>query len=479
MSEKPALLGQNSQMWGVGVQADNASGATAAAAYGLDMAGRVASATVSGVAGIIGVGGIGLSLHASSMKVQWYYYFLNVQLSIRPLKKLFSSIDQLDKADAPPIPESYIYLLTLQCIVSLCEGFASFSGPIYTSLVVQIPRAAGEPSIRAPPAFDVNNLPQNDPQIQHLHIVKSIISQSWPALLAALSFIISTNLSDELFVEVLASYQAMTNVSGMLGLSTPRDAFFNSLSKFAVPTTVVSSLEAWVENPPVMTPRSTTAAITEGLGLSGPTQQPALSERNLACLKVFIGCALFLAGSLGESWYAVLDALQTADGVLVLMSRTGTSAKKGLFGGGPPPATSAQPRSASLAASQLQAAINAGHSNGGTAYKHPLLSDLEVETVLTAIQRLFDSSKNLDDLAFKDFVNALCKLSAEMVGMQASDLAILVDQSDAEESGGNLGVPVNQSQDNVVQRRRVSGIYIPKNMVRNIILPLAFLFMRI
>lgn len=74
VSEKPALLGQNSQMWGLGVQADNASGAAAAAAYGLDMAGRVASATVSGVAGIIGVGGIGLSLQASSMKVQWYCF---------------------------------------------------------------------------------------------------------------------------------------------------------------------------------------------------------------------------------------------------------------------------------------------------------------------------------------------------------------------------------------------------------------------
>lgn len=75
LSEKPALLGHNSQMWGVGVQAESTSGAAAAAAYGLDMAGRVASATVSGVAGIIGVGGIGLSLQASSMKVQWYFYF--------------------------------------------------------------------------------------------------------------------------------------------------------------------------------------------------------------------------------------------------------------------------------------------------------------------------------------------------------------------------------------------------------------------
>ena len=63
-------------------------------------------------------------------------------------------------------------------------------------------------------------------------------------MLAALSFIISINLSNELFGDVLASYQAMTNVSGMLGLTTPRNAFFTSLAKFAVPAKVVSSVDA-------------------------------------------------------------------------------------------------------------------------------------------------------------------------------------------------------------------------------------------
>lgn len=76
VTEKPALLGQSSQMAGVGVQFDSStssgtSGAAGAAAYGLDMAGRVASATVSGVAGMIGVGGIGLSTQNSAMKLQW------------------------------------------------------------------------------------------------------------------------------------------------------------------------------------------------------------------------------------------------------------------------------------------------------------------------------------------------------------------------------------------------------------------------
>jgi len=75
VTEKPAILGVGGQMGGVGVHAESssssASGPTSAAAYGLDMAGRVASATVSTVSGIIGAGGGGLSLQGSSMKLQW------------------------------------------------------------------------------------------------------------------------------------------------------------------------------------------------------------------------------------------------------------------------------------------------------------------------------------------------------------------------------------------------------------------------
>lgn len=352
----------------------------------------------------------------------------------------------------------------------------TFSSPIYSSLVSQLPRAAGDPANRLPPALNFDILAQENPQVHHLRIVQSIISQSWPALLAALSFIIATNLSDELFVEVLASYQAMTNVSGMLGLATPRDAFINSLSKFAVPTRVMSSLEVWVENPPASTPRSATAALTEGLGLSGPTQPPSLSERNMACLKVFVACALFLAGTLGESWYSILEVLQNADSVLGLMIKTGgiVGSKKGLFGGSTSSSTiggTSASKTSSLSGSQSQSSGGAGSGTAAAPYRHPLLLDLDLETMQLAIQRLFDSSRNLEDNAFKDFVDALCKLSAEMVGTQTSDaMTVLMDTTNSGVEGeeGFLTATLNASQENVIQRRRVSGIYIPKTSVGHV-----------
>jgi hypothetical protein len=331
---------------------------------------------------------------------------------------------------------------------------------------MQRPRAPGEAVIRAPPALDLSTLPQNDLQTKQLIIVQSIISQAWPALLAALSFIIATNLSDELFVEVLASYQAMANVSGMLGLTTPRDAFFNSLSKFAVPSRIISNLDSYVEPP--QTPRSATAALSEGLGLGGPAQPPGLSERNMACLKVLVGCALFFAGSLGDSWYTVLETLQNADFVLVMMNKiSGGQASKRLFSGGTGVSGGVgvvPNRSVSNPGSQSHPGNP--HANVVVS-KHPLLTDLDVETMQAAIQRLFDLSKNLEDSAFRDFVNALCKLSGEMVTMQSgagiSNAPVRTSESGEDVGGSSLNVPL----DNVSRRRRISRIHIPKTPVHS------------
>ncbi|KII84914.1 hypothetical protein PLICRDRAFT_179240 [Plicaturopsis crispa FD-325 SS-3] len=437
VTEKPALLGVSTQIFGVGVTAHASEGQSASSsAYSLDvgsMAGMVAtaaSATMSGVVGYMGSSG-GLSLQGSAMKLQ--------------------CIDQLDKADSPPIPESYLQLLGVQCLVSLCEGFASFTGPVYSAIVIQKPRAAGDAPIRAPPALDISSLPPDDATTKQLRIVRDMIESGWPALLAALSFIVSTNLSDELFVDVLGSYQAMTNVSGMLALTTPRDAFFLSLAKYAIPTGVVSSLDSYAEP---STPRTATS-ISEGLGLSGPAQAPGLSERNMACLKVLVSSALFLAGSLGESWFGILEALQNAE--YVLNSRGAQPAKRmPTSGSGGIPSA----RSVSSTGANTQGGMSASHGAAGAqgqTQRHPLLSDLDPESVQNAIQRLFDASKNMEDSAFKDFINALCRLSGEMVGMQL-DGTLIVDSDSADDVVG-----LSPRTENA-HRRRVSGIHLPRTL---------------
>jgi hypothetical protein len=260
-----------------------------------------------------------------------------------------------------------------------------------------------------------------------------MVENGWPALLAALAFIISTNLSDELFIDVLSSYQALTNVAGMLALSTPRDALFNSLSKFAIPSRVVSGLESYIEPP---TPRTATS-FTENLGLTAPVQAPGLSERNLACLKVLVSSALFLAGSLGESWYGILEALQNADYVLNVKGLQASTGRRMST-----PMTPGRSVSGTVSGEQ------------GKVSRHPLLMDIDSESVLAAVQRLFDTSKNLEDSALQDFITALCKLSSEMVEMQSNGGTVL-------ESDDSLSPAAALSP----HRRRVSGIHLPRTLV--------------
>ncbi|PIL34637.1 hypothetical protein GSI_03416 [Ganoderma sinense ZZ0214-1] len=445
VTERPALLGVGQQMFGVGVSTH--PGSTADGAYGLDVGGvagmvaSAASATVTGVASMMTTEA-GLSVQGSAMKLQ--------------------CIDQLDKADSPPIPESYIYLLGVQCLVSLCEGFASFTAPLYNSIMVQKPRTAGEPLIRAPPALDIATLPQEDATTRQLRTVHCMVDSGWPALLAALSFLISTNLADELFVDVLASYQALTNVSGMLGLTTPRDAFFTSLARLAIPTRVVSSIESYVPVEPT-TPRTTASAITESLGLPGAnTQPPGFSERNMACLKVLVASALFLAGSLGESWFDILEALQNADYVLSVKGARGAGNKRNTIGPGAGSLPLSRSTSTSLPTSPPS--HSGAPQPSSPIPRHPLLTDLDPDSLHHAIQRLFDASKNLEDEAFCDFVKALCKLSAAMIGMQSDSLDAVNESAEdlaLSPSSSTLSAPATTEP---AHRRRVSGIHLPRTL---------------
>ena len=70
-----------------------------------------------------------------------------------PVSLPSANIDQVDKTDAPLIPEPYIYLLVLQCLVSQCDCLAGYTFLLYDTLVVQTrgysPAGSTEP-VRAP-----------------------------------------------------------------------------------------------------------------------------------------------------------------------------------------------------------------------------------------------------------------------------------------------------------------------------------------
>jgi len=393
---------------------------------------------------------------------------------------LSHSIDQLDKTDAPPIPEAYIYLLGVQCLVSLCDGLAGYAIPLYNTLAVQ-KRPAGSPEpVRAPGPLDPSTLPESEPARVGLQTVRAMLNAGWPALLAALSFLLTTNLSDPLFGDVLGALQALARTAGCLALPTPRDAFLTALAKAALPPRVVAALD----EPPQaqQTPRSPVSleGLTLGLagsgGGSGSGSGAGLSPRNLACLRALVAAAMFLAGTLGSSWFAVLEALQNADYVL---TTRGTALPSSATLGPNTGATSGTP-------TKRGGTIVEGLAGGGQQQLqqqqqsrqqavHPLLTDLDPESVQAAIQRLFDASVILEDSAFHDFVGALCKLSLEMVSMQsgtdvgtitAAGEGTLDAEDDTIPSASTSATSLVTPRTELFSRRRVSGIHIPRTLVR-------------
>jgi hypothetical protein len=346
------------------------------------------------------------------------------------------------------IPDGYIYLLGLQCLVSIAEGFASNALPAFAALS---PKAAYNERMRLPPALKLDELSSENPIVQQLKSDRQMIEESWPALLAALSFLMGTNLSDELFADVLAALQALTNVSGVLGLQTPRDAFLTSLSKLAIPARVVTKLDSWVEP---STPRGGAGiGVVDGLaalaGANTPSQPPALSDRNIACLKVLIYSASFLGGSLASSWFNILETLQNADYVL-----TGKGARSNTLRRVPSLPSAMTPTKSTTTQTTQDASVAFSPKESPA-----LLTDVEPEHVLAAIQSLFESTRDMDSDAFNHFALALCKLSAEMIGMQVS--ADIEDTSHEESNGVPISPTVAHSH-----RRRVSGIQLSRTPVR-------------
>lgn len=365
VNEKPALLGVGTQMHGLGVPASSTEHVNTG--Y-LDMGiGMVTSAATLGASAVAGAmsspTAVGLGPH-SGVKQRL--------------------IEQHDKAEPPSFPETYVYLLAVQSLCAIAESIFSGIGTEETR-----------------------------------ETSKGLAESAWPALLAALSYSIATDLSDQLFAEVLSALQDFTVACGTLDLSTPRDAFLQTLARCAVPPTVVSAMQSYMDNPPKSNSLSVESLV------SGPTGPPSLSERNLACLRSLIGVTQLLAGTMGPGWNDVLETLQNATYLLSVGSRM------------PRRTQNVQPLSSPSKSPSLEP----------LAPKPDLLQDLDPESILNAVNELFDNSRNLDDQAFTVFVTALCQLSAAAVGMEH-----LTSQS-------HLQSPP-LSRPSVEARRRTSGISI-------------------
>ncbi|RYP04463.1 hypothetical protein DL764_004433 [Monosporascus ibericus] len=354
-------------------------------------------------------------------------------------------IDQLDKTEPPPTPESYIYALTLSCITSLSEGLAKFILPLTVpsdnrprrrnprqqdvrsdspgpegsgseTPKSMVDRAATAGRIERSGSFKRNPVPVNPlslkdhPLYVEVKVSADIIDECWPAILATCSTFLYAALDSEYYHGLVRAFQKFAHVAGLLQLATPRDAFLTTLGKAAVPpNTFTACLNAGSSKavPPAPTADTRTSLLSNARGLlsvdnlvtpvgaAGERQRQAsmdasitpqtLNTRNLLCLRALINLGIALGPTLGPSWRIILETLQQADFILFT---TGTSA------GRTPVAVSkaSDPRADSEASSLL--------ANFNT----------EIRSVESATVRLFESTVDFPNNAFIEIVTAVCNL---------------------------------------------------------------------
>lgn len=400
-TEKPQLLGTGSAVISGASPDPAASDYTVGGVVdGLVGMAQQAASTV----GVANAAQGGLSAVSASVKLQWC-----VRVSEETKARAetpSSSIDQLDKSDAPPIPETYIFLLALQCLTGIADGFASSTLPTYSSLMSSRP-AAGQDTLPAPPALDLANNPDGAPY-SSLRITRDMADAGWPAMLASLSFYLTVNLDDSLFRATLSSFQNFMTTCGVLGLNTPRDAFLISLCKFSVPPSIVSQLaSAEAGHSAKAGPSSMLSVSADALGLTSQQHHTAtLSTRNLLCLRSLVGVSQALAGSLDATWFHVFEVLQNAD--FVLRSNAARKQKKRSA----PPLTG-------MGASPQKPDPAGSTATGATEANTYLPTEADDSTAQERTTRLLEVSKTLDSKAFQAFLSALCRLNSEMIGISA------------------------------------------------------------
>ncbi|ORX90356.1 hypothetical protein K493DRAFT_409906 [Basidiobolus meristosporus CBS 931.73] len=312
-------------------------------------------------------------------------------------------IDQLDKAEPPAIPDSYLYYLALVCLHSIADGLAGFVLPTFArpinSDLEEDSSVSASPIVPVTTIYDSADDLENHPLGNEFTILSDITNAIWPGLLAA----------------TLQSYQNFTNVCGVLKLVTPRDAFLTSLCRSSIPT------------------QSEKGIIDVSANGGNVANIVPLSEKNLYCLHALLTIANYLGSVLGDSWYLVLATLQQADLILYSTNnRMNAGRKTGNL-------TASSPASPSASALSFRRTISFPTSltpspTSATSPDVASTPDPESLTLSAAVNRLFDNTKYLSDEAFLHYSKSVCRLSSDITGLTRRSSAEIKN----EESGPRI-----------------------------------------
>ena len=400
-SEKPSIIGLGQQ-----------SSVPASSGQTEDEMDEMAALQADGVAGTFGVA---MTLRASTAP----------GISARLSTMRVPCLDQLDKTEPPQVPPAYLYTLALTCMNNFSEGLTRFlqpftvvtdgklkrrqktldEGEILQSLteekaVDQAVDDASQTPARSSALKDATRVPVNPLSLANhalygqIKTSAAMVETCWPALLAAYSTFFYAALDSEYFHALVRSFQKFTQISGLLRLSTPRDAFLTTLGKNAVPSGLLSVSAIGQESPSLDdrearrggrtfadkdTSNAPPSSALDKSKRSMDSHRASLNTRNLLCLRALLNLGIALGPILDSAWSILLETLQSAD---LLIHHITTNKRQSRNG-----------KAASLNDTDV-------------------LGDIgnEIAAVRVAATRMFESSVDLPDVAFLDLSRCLCGL---------------------------------------------------------------------
>ena len=271
-------------------------------------------------------------------------------------KKPVRALELLNEEEPPTYDELYRVSLSIESIIQIVK----MTGDLAT-LADSLPPTS-------PPKPDDAPLDSADDLRPDREVLKRLVLACWTPILASLSSLLAKTNEEVQVQHLLMAYQTFTNTCGQLQLIKPRDALLQSLCSFALKKQLPRDDPIPDLMKEVLTP-----------GPDG-SLQPLLTAKNIQALKALFNIAHCLGAFLGQAWTIVLETFHSLDTVIQLSQEV-------------------QQRSLrDTPAMQEQ-------------YKQILPNPAEIIIMNTALGRLFESTRYLDDAAVTQVLSALGALS--------------------------------------------------------------------
>lgn len=317
-------------------------------------------------------------------------------------------LELLDKVEPPTLPSTYLYALAVTCISSFSDGLGKFLLPFTSpkerqsrkvdrtlqengSTITDAPEATTATSTRR--SLRARKVPVNPLILEDHALYRQIrtsahmVDNCWPALLAASSTFLNATMDSDYYHALVRSFQKFTQVAGLLDLATPRDAFLTTLAKHSVPTGrgITLAMRPGLEHSSQPDSNENSDIDTSPVPSKRSSFDPgtvAMAPRNLLCLRALLNLGIALGPMLRTSWSIILETLQQAELML-------------------PRSTKGQRRVARQPSQGPSSQVVSEESKSGEDF------GLEILAAETAASRMIESTNDLPDDAFVDFVQCL------------------------------------------------------------------------